>query len=61
MKIEQEVVEFQPVVITLEAMAEVKCLLEAIDYRIDTITGNPEYVSEEVFLIELSNFLEDVK
>jgi hypothetical protein len=61
MKIEQEVVGFQPVVITLENVAEVKCLLEAVDNRIATIDGNAEYASEEEFLIELSNFLEEVK
>lgn len=61
MKIEQEIVEFQPVVLTLESVAEVRALLEAVDRRIEVIDGNEEFRAEEVMLIEISNFLADAK
>jgi NTP pyrophosphatase (non-canonical NTP hydrolase) len=61
MKIEQEVPDvFQPVVITLESMAEVLCLFTAINARIDVLGGNEELADEYDFLVTIGNFFEDI-
>ena len=62
MKIEQEVPDvFQPVVITLESMAEVNCFLEAVSARIFVLDGNEAFSDECDWLATIANFLEEVK
>lgn len=60
MKIEQEVVEFQPITITLESVAEVKAVEQAINGRIEVLYGNAEYINERNMLVEIADFFEDV-
>jgi hypothetical protein len=60
MKIEQDVQTFQPVVITLESVAEVNALFAAVSAREEVLTGNEEKIEELDFLAAISEFLGEV-